>query len=117
MATNSEKPPRRRGRPSKAEELQAAMRALAIDPRTVDPLAVLVGIMMDATLPASARVQAARLLIAHRGPAETKQLQGKSKAGARPGKRALAEQRAATAGQGSPWGSDLDWSNGRARPQ
>jgi hypothetical protein len=72
MATNSEKPPRRRGRPSKAEELQAAMRALAIDPRTVDPLAVLASIMMDATLPASARVQAARALIAARdeGPAE-----------------------------------------------
>jgi len=48
------------------------MAALAIDPRTVDPLAVLAGIMMDLTLPASARVQAARALIAARnqGPAE-----------------------------------------------
>jgi hypothetical protein len=44
------------------------MAALAIDPRTVDPLAVLAGIMMDATLPASARVQAARALIAAREP-------------------------------------------------
>jgi hypothetical protein len=46
--------------------------ALAIDPRTVDPLAVLAGIMMDPSLPASARVQAARALIAARdqGPAE-----------------------------------------------
>ena len=42
------------------------MAALAIDPRTVDPLAVLAGIMMDASLPASARVQAARALIASR---------------------------------------------------
>src|SRR5262245_33796931 len=66
MATNTEKSTRRRGRPSKAEELQAAMRALAIDPRSVDPLAVLAGIMMDPALPASARVQAARALIAAR---------------------------------------------------
>jgi hypothetical protein len=72
MATNTEKPPRRRGRPSKVEELQAAMRALAIDPQSVNPLVVLAGIMMDPTLPASARVQAARALIAARdqGPAE-----------------------------------------------
>jgi hypothetical protein len=72
MATNLQKSPRRRGRPSKAEELQRALAALAIDPRTVDPLAVLAGIMMDPTLPASARVQAARALIAVRGqgPAE-----------------------------------------------
>jgi hypothetical protein len=46
--------------------------ALAIDPQSVDPLAVLAGIMMDSSLPASARVQAARALIASRnqGPAE-----------------------------------------------
>jgi hypothetical protein len=70
MATNpdksSDKSPRRRGRPSKADELQKMLAALAIDPRTVDPLAVLAGIMMDATLPASARVQAARALLAAR---------------------------------------------------
>jgi hypothetical protein len=48
-----------------------ALATLAIDPRSVDPLAVLAGIMMDPTLPASARVQAARALIAARqGPAE-----------------------------------------------
>jgi hypothetical protein len=48
------------------------MAALAVDPRTVDPLAVLAGIMVDVSLPASARVQAARALIAARdqGPAE-----------------------------------------------
>jgi hypothetical protein len=48
------------------------MAALAIDPRTVDPLAVLAGIMVDVSLPAAARVQAARALIAARdqGPAK-----------------------------------------------
>jgi hypothetical protein len=66
-ALNPDPPRRRRGRPSKAEELQRALATFAIDPRTVDPLAVLAGIMMDATLPASARVQAARALIAARG--------------------------------------------------
>ena len=93
--------------------MQRALAALAIDPRTVDPLAVLAGIMMDATLPAAARVQAARLLIAARDQtAETKR-PGKDKAGARPSKRILAARAAATAGgAGTPWGSDLDWSNG-----
>jgi hypothetical protein len=117
MAANTEKPPRRRGRPSKAEELQRALAALAIDPQTVDPLAVLAGIMMDAALPASARVQAARLLIAARDQAATKKRPGNGKAEARPTKRALAARAAANAGgEGSEWGSDLDWSNG-GRPQ
>ena len=116
MAPNTEKPPRRRGRPSKAEELQRALAALLVDPRTVDPLAVLAGIMMDAALPASARVQAARLLIAarDRGPAETKQ-PGKGKAEVRPTKRSLAARAAANAG-GAEWGDDLVWPDGR-RPQ
>jgi hypothetical protein len=54
------------GRPSKEEATRRALAAILIDPRTVDPLAVLAGIMMDATLPASARVQAARALLAAR---------------------------------------------------
>jgi len=46
----------------------------------------------------------------HRQP-----LDGKPEA--RPSKRTLAARAAATAGgAGTPWGSDLDWSNGR-RPQ
>jgi hypothetical protein len=61
------KPPRRkRGRPTKAEEVRRALAEIGVDPRTVDPLAVLASIMMDATLPASARVQAARALLAAR---------------------------------------------------
>jgi hypothetical protein len=66
-------PPRRkRGRPSRQEATARALAALAIDPRTVDPLAVLAGIMVDVSLPAAARVQAARALIAARdqGPAK-----------------------------------------------
>ena len=118
MATNPEKPPRRRGRPSKAEELQRALAALAIDPRTVDPLAVLAGIMMDASQPAAARVQAARLLIAARDQAAgTKRPANGKGSEAQPSKRVLAQRAAATAGGArTPWGSDLDWSNG-GRPQ
>jgi len=65
-------PQRKRGRPSREEATRRALAALTIDPRTVDPLAVLAGIMVDVSLPASARVQAARALIAARGqgPAE-----------------------------------------------
>ena len=69
MPKTPDKPPRRRGRPSRADELQQALSALAIDPRTVDPGAVRAGIMMDAAQPAAARVQAARLLIAARDQA------------------------------------------------
>jgi hypothetical protein len=117
MATNTEKPPRRRGRPSKAEELQAAMRALAIDPQSVNPLAVLAGIMMDPTLPASARVQAARALIAVReAPAEAKQPVN-DKAETRVPQRVRAQRLAATAGgAGSPWGDDLTWWPDGRRP-
>jgi hypothetical protein len=64
-------PRRKRGRPTREEAAAKALAALAIDPHSVDPLAVLAGIMMDVRLPASARVQAARALIAARqAPAE-----------------------------------------------
>jgi hypothetical protein len=70
-ALNPEPPRRRRGRPTLKEEVRRALAEIGVDPRTVDPLSVLASIMMDATLPASARVQAARALIAARqGPAE-----------------------------------------------
>jgi hypothetical protein len=65
-ALNPEPPRRKRGRPTLKEEVHRALAELGVDPRTVDPLAVLASIMMDATLPASARVQAARALIAAR---------------------------------------------------
>ena len=65
-------PKRKRGRPSRQEAAARAMATFAIDPSTVDPLAVLAAIMMNPALPASARVQAARALIAARNqdPAE-----------------------------------------------
>jgi hypothetical protein len=71
-ATVPGKPRPKGGRPTRAEATAKALAALAIDPRTVDPLAVLAGIMVDVSLPASARVQAARALIAARDqrPAE-----------------------------------------------
>jgi hypothetical protein len=71
-ALNPDPPRRKRGRPTLKEEVRRALAEIGVDPQTVDPLAVLASIMMDATLPASARVQAARALIAARdqGPAE-----------------------------------------------
>jgi hypothetical protein len=71
-ATGLGKPRPKGGRPTRAEATAKALAVLAIDPRTVDPLAVLAGIMVDVSLPASARVQAARALIAARDqrPAE-----------------------------------------------
>ena len=51
------------------------------------------------------------------GHAETKQLQGKSKAAPQPSKGILAQRAAATAGGlGSGWGDDLAWPDGR-QPQ
>ena len=65
---------------------------------------------------AAGSVGAMRILEGIFGRAETKQ-PGKDKAEARPSKRILAQRAAATAGgAGTPWGSDLDWSNG-GRPQ
>jgi hypothetical protein len=61
-----EKPKRRRGRPTKLEELKEAMAALLVDPQNVDPLAALAGIMLDPAQPGLARVQAARLLLGAR---------------------------------------------------
>jgi hypothetical protein len=61
-----EAPQRKRGRPSKEEATRRALAAILVDPRSVDPLAVLAGIMVDASAPAGARVQAARALIAAR---------------------------------------------------
>jgi hypothetical protein len=61
-------PQRKRGRPSKEEATRRALAAILIDPRGVDPLAVLAGIMMDVSAPAGARVSAAKALLAARDP-------------------------------------------------
>jgi hypothetical protein len=73
-ALNPNRPRRRRGRPTLKEEVRRALAEIGVDPQTVDPLAVLAGIMMDATVPASARVQAARALIAARDPGPAQDL-------------------------------------------
>src|SRR5262249_23304688 len=69
---NPEPPRRRRGRPTREEELQRALVELGIDPALVDPLRVLASVAGDATAPASARVAAARALLAARDPARNR---------------------------------------------
>jgi hypothetical protein len=57
---------RRVGRPTRAEtrkRTMAALKALGIDPASVDPRAILSAIAADASAPASARVTACRMLI------------------------------------------------------
>ena len=104
---NPEKPPPRRGRPSRKEELARALAEIGCDPALVDPRRVLASIAGDADAPASARVAAAKALLDQRNPPETKQ-PGNGKA--RPSKKALAQRAAASAGgRGSGWGDDLDW--------
>ena len=107
---NPEKPPPRRGRPSRKEELARALAEIGCDPALVDPRRVLASIAGDADAPASARVAAAKALLDQRSPPETK---------ARSSKKALAQRAAANAGgEDTSWGSDLDWGlNGRRPPQ
>jgi hypothetical protein len=67
-ALNPETPRRRRGRPSKQEEVRRALAEVGCDPGLVDPLRVLASIAGDADAPASARVAACRALLAARAP-------------------------------------------------
>ena len=70
----------------------------------VDPLRVLASIAGDAAAAPTARVAAAKTLLAARDPA--KKL-GKGKG--RSSKKALVQSRAARAGgRGTPWGDDLE---------
>jgi hypothetical protein len=109
LPLNPETPPRRRGRPSKQEEVRLALAAVGCDPAAIDPLRILAGIAADETIAPTARVAAARTLLQHDlAPAETKQ-PAKHTAEARPSKKAEAARAAATAGQGSEWGRDLHW--------
>jgi hypothetical protein len=64
MAITPEKPRRRPGRPSKSEELAQVLAELGIDPALIDPRRVLASIAADADAPASARVAAAKALLA-----------------------------------------------------
>ena len=72
MATNPKKSPRRRGRPSKQEELQRSLAEIGIDPALIDPLRILASIAANRSMPPTARVAACKALLAARdqGPAE-----------------------------------------------
>jgi hypothetical protein len=99
---------RRGGRPSRKEELQRALAELGVDPASVDPLRVLASIAADAGAAVTARVAAAKSLLAAR---DSKPGNGK----ARLPKKALAQRRAARAGgRKTGWGEDL-WPDGRPR--
>jgi hypothetical protein len=63
MATTPEKSPRRRGRPTKEEELRRALAEIGCDPAAVDPLRILAGIAADESMPPTARVAACKVLL------------------------------------------------------
>jgi hypothetical protein len=63
MAKNPDKSPRRRGRPSKEEEVRRALVEIGCDPALVDPRRVLASIAGDTDAPAGARVAACRTLL------------------------------------------------------
>src|SRR5262245_581468 len=65
-ALNPENPRRKRGRPSRQEELQRALAELGVDPATIDPRRILAAIAGDAAAPAGARVMACKALLAAR---------------------------------------------------
>lgn len=63
---------RRRGRPTKEDEVRQALAAAGCDPEAVDPLRILAGIAADESKPPTARVAACKALLAVRdqAPAE-----------------------------------------------
>jgi len=68
---NSGSPRRRRGRPSRSDELKRTLAELGCDPAAIDPLRVLASIAADVSMPATARVNAAKALLVQRAqPAE-----------------------------------------------
>jgi hypothetical protein len=67
-ALNPETPRRRRGRPSKQEEVRQALATVGCDPAAVDPLRILAGIAADESMPPTARVAACKALLAPRDP-------------------------------------------------
>jgi hypothetical protein len=78
MAITPQKSSRRRGRPTREEEVRRALAEVGCNPDLVDPLRVLASIAGDADAPASARVSAAKALLAVRdqGPAEDSAVAG-----------------------------------------
>jgi hypothetical protein len=55
------------GRPTRGEALRRAIAAIGVDPSLVDPKRILAGIAIDEAAPATARVAACRILLAHSG--------------------------------------------------
>src|SRR5262245_55510226 len=101
---NPETPCRRRGRPSRKEELQRALEELGVDPALVDPLRVLASIAGDAAAAPTAWVAAAKTLMAAPGQANRP-----GKGQGRSSKKVLVQRRAARAGgRSTTWGDDLE---------
>jgi hypothetical protein len=72
MPTNTDKPSRRRGRPSRKEEMERALAEIGIDPALVNPLRILAAIAANGRMPPTARVAACKVLLGVRDedPAE-----------------------------------------------
>lgn len=62
-ALNPDMPRRKRGCPSRKEEVERALAELGVDPALVDPRRVLASIAGDTSAPAGARVAACRALL------------------------------------------------------
>jgi hypothetical protein len=63
MATTPEKPRRRPGRPSKAEEMRRVLAGIGIDPLAIDPRRILAAIAANRSMPPTARVAACTVLL------------------------------------------------------
>ena len=95
------RPKRKRGRPTRAE---ASAKALAgVNLAAVDPVVVLRTIAADCSMPGTARVQAARSLLALENAAHVPPIRE------RMGKKQQREQAARTAGAGTGWDGLLGW--------
>jgi hypothetical protein len=72
MPTNTEKPSRRRGRPSRKEEMERALAEIGIDSALIDPRRILASIAANRSMPPTARVAACKALLGQRDqdPAE-----------------------------------------------
>ena len=72
MPTNTDKPSRRRGRPSRKEDMERALAEIGIDPALVNPLRILAAIAANGRMPPTARVAACKVLLGMRDedPAE-----------------------------------------------
>jgi hypothetical protein len=62
-ALNPETPRRKRGRPTREEEVRRALAQIGCDPALVDPRRILAAIAGDADAPAGARVAACKVLL------------------------------------------------------